>query len=389
MGMQFRDYRVIDNRSSVFFNPDRVANLVRVKISPLFSTFDENFSIMKKGFASDNWSGVCPEVMEALHEVNHGHLFAYGEGDEAITKEAVQKFKAVFGDDISVFFVYNGTAANVLGTSHLMRPYQAIVAAHSAHMNEDECGAPEKISGSKILTIETGTGKITPDQVEPFLHSIGFQHHAQPRMISISQVTELGTVYSVEEIKALAVFAHQNNMLLHMDGARIANAAVALSTGFKSFTKDAGVDVLSFGGTKNGLMFGEAVVFFNPDMAKDFEYTRKQGMQLHSKMRFISAQFSRYLANDLWKKNAENANKMARLLSDEISKIPQLTITQEVKANGVFVILPKNMIPKIQSQYFFHIWNESTNEVRLMCSWDTKEEDILGFISAVKKELVG
>ncbi len=353
------------------------------------STFGENFSVMKKGFASDNWSGVCPEIMEALSEVNQGHVFAYGEGDETITQEAIQKFKHLFGEDISVFFVYNGTAANVLGTSHLIRPYQAIVAAHSAHMNEDECGAPEKIGGSKILTIETTTGKITPEQVEPFLHSIGFQHHAQPRMISISQVTELGTVYSVEEIKALADFAHQNNMLLHMDGARIANAAVALGTDFRSFTKDTGIDVLSFGGTKNGLMFGEAVVFFNTELAKDFEYTRKQGMQLHSKMRFISAQFSRYLTNDLWKKNAENANKMARMLADEISRISQLTITQEVKANGVFVILPKEMIPQIQARYFFHIWNESTNEVRLMCSWDTTEKDIRGFVEAVRKELVG
>ena len=343
--------------------------------------------MLNKGFASDNWSGVCPEIMEALAEVNKGHMFAYGEGEEPTTQQAIQKFKQIFGEEISVFFVYNGTAANVLGTSHLMRSYQAIVSAHSAHMNEDECGAPEKISGSKILTIDTEDGKITPSQVEPFLHSFGFQHHAQPRMISISQVTELGTVYTPDEVKALADFAHSNNLLLHMDGARISNAAVALNLDFRSFTTDVGIDVLSFGGTKNGLMFGEAVVFFNKDLAKDFEYTRKQGMQLHSKMRFISAQFSRYLTNDLWKKNAQTSNTMAQLLAKEISTIPQLTITREVDANGVFVILPKHLIPIIQKQYFFHVWNENTNEVRLMCSWDTTEEDIHGFIAAIKSEL--
>lgn len=342
---------------------------------------------MNKGFASDNWSGVCPEIMEALTKVNTGHLFAYGEGKEPITQQAIKKFKEVFGEAISVFFVYNGTAANVLGTSHLLRPYQAIVAAHSAHMNEDECGAPEMISGSKILTIETENGKITADQVAPFLHSIGFQHHVQPRLISISQVTEMGTVYSASEIKELADFAHSNNMYLHMDGARISNAAVSLGADFRSFTTDVGVDVLSFGGTKNGLMFGEAVVFFNQDLAKDFEYTRKQGMQLHSKMRFISAQFSRYLTNDLWKRNAEIANNMAQLLAKVISQIPQLTITREVNANGVFVVIPKEIIPIIQQQYFFHIWNETTHEVRLMCSWDTTEEDINGFITAIKSEI--
>ncbi|PIQ32062.1 MAG: threonine aldolase [Bacteroidetes bacterium CG18_big_fil_WC_8_21_14_2_50_41_14] len=342
---------------------------------------------VNKGFASDNWSGVCPEIMEAIQRVNKGHVFSYGEGNEAITQEAIQKFKAVFGEAISVFFVYNGTAANVLGIGHLLRPYQAIVTAHSAHLNEDECGAPEKISGNKILSIETKTGKITADQVTPFLHSFGFQHHVQPRLISISQVTEFGTVYTPHEIRQLADFAHDNNMLLHVDGARIANAAVALGLELREITTDVGVDVLSFGGTKNGLMFGETVIFFNQQLGKDFEYTRKQGMQLHSKMRFIAAQFSRYLQDDLWKNNAQNANLMAHYLFSEIEKIPQLTITQEAPANGVFVQMPEYLIPAVQKKYFFHVWNETTHEVRLMCSWDTTREDVDGLISAINMEL--
>ena len=342
---------------------------------------------VNKGFASDNWSGVCPEVMEAIQQVNKGHVFSYGEGNEAITQEAILNFKAVFGEEISVFFVYNGTAANVLGIGHLLRPYQAIVTAHSAHLNEDECGAPEKISGSKVLSIETKTGKITADQITPFLHSFGFQHHVQPRIISISQVTEFGTVYTPHEIRQLADFAHDNHMLLHVDGARIAYAAVALGLELREITTDVGVDVLSFGGTKNGLMFGETVIFFNQQLGKDFEYTRKQGMQLHSKMRFIAAQFSRYLTDDLWKKNAQNANLMAHYLFSEIEKIPQLTITQEAPANGVFVQMPEYLIPAVQKKYFFHVWNETTHEVRLMCSWDTTREDVDGLISAIKNEL--
>ena len=355
----------------------------------ILANFEEKLIMIRinKGFASDNWSGVCPEIMDTLSAVNRGHVFAYGEGDEPVTKEAISAFKKVFGEDISVFFVYNGTAANVLGTAHLLKPYQAIVTAHSAHINEDECGAPEKFSGNKLLTIHAQDGKIEPRQVEPFLHSVGFQHHVQPGLISISQVTELGTIYQPYEVKALADFAHQNNLLLHMDGARIANAAVGLKSDLRSFTTDAGVDVLSFGGTKNGLMFGEAVVFFNKKLAEGFQYTRKQGMQLHSKMRFISAQFSRYLQADLWRKNAEQANAMAQLLAHEIESIPELKITRKVEANGVFVEMPATLIPKVQQQYFFHVWDENRNEVRLMCSWDTTSADIHGFILAVKEAL--
>jgi len=340
-----------------------------------------------KSFASDNWSGVCPEIMEALQQANAGHVEAYGEANDIYTQKAIEKFRERFGKNIYVFFVYNGTAANVLGISHLLRSYQAVISAKSAHMNEDECGAPEKFSGSKILEIETEDGKIRPGEIEPFLHSIGFQHHVQPRIISISEVTEKGTVYSPEEIKALADFAHSHNLLLHMDGARISNAAVALNITFRALTTDAGVDVLSFGGTKNGLMFGETVVFFDKALARDFEYTRKQGMQLHSKMRFISAQFTRYLTDDLWKKNAETANQMAKLLEKRLRSLPQLKITRSVDANGVFVIIPPEIIPRLQQHYFFHIWDESTSEVRLMCSWDTTGADIDGFTQVLENIL--
>lgn len=348
---------------------------------------------LKKSFASDNWSGTCPEIMQSLNDANQGHNEAYGELDDIYTNSAIKKFEENFGKDISVFFVYNGTAANVLGVSHLMNSYHAIVAAKTAHLNEDECAAPEKFIGSKILEIETEDGKINPAQIMPFMQSIGFQHHAQPKVITISQVTEMGTIYTPDEIRVLADFAHANNMFLHLDGARIANAAVSLNIDFKTMITNTGVDVVSFGGTKNGLMFGEVVIFINKKLAIDFEYRRKQGMQLHSKMRFIAAQFERYLTDDLWRKNASQANIMAKILEKEISKIPELQVSQEVAANGVFVLMPSELIPKIQKKYFFHVWNESPEgktgmkEVRLMCSWDTRKEDIQGFLLEIKRSL--
>lgn len=349
---------------------------------------------VKKSFASDNWSGVCPEIMQAINESNSGHNEAYGELDDVFTNAAIKKFEEHFGADISVFFVYNGTAANVLGVSHLMNSFHAIVAAKTAHLNEDECAAPEKFIGAKVLEIETSDGKIEAEQIKPFLQSIGFQHHAQPKVVSVSQLSEMGTVYTIEEIRAIADFAHQNNMFVHIDGARIANAAVALNTDFKSMLTNTGVDVVSFGGTKNGLMFGEAIIFMNKKLAVDFEYRRKQGMQLHSKMRFIAAQFERYLTGDLWKKNAVQANLMAKLLETELSRLPNIKISQEVAANAVFVYMPLDLIPKIQKHYFFHVWNESPEgregmkEVRLMCSWDTTEQDVMGFVEEIESLLL-
>ncbi len=346
--------------------------------------FDASF---KKGFASDNWSGVSPEVMQALQQINHGHHPAYGEND-SLMEQAQNRFKEVFGQQSQTFFVYNGTGANVLAVQQLLRSWEAVVAPHSAHLNEDEGGAPEKFTGAKILTVESEDGKIRPEQIRPFLNSFGFQHHVQPRLITISQATEMGTLYTVEEIKALADFAHANNMLLHMDGARIANAAVAMKIDFKAMTADLGVDVLSFGGTKNGLMFGEAVVFMNKDLATGFEYNRKQGMQLASKMRFILVQFLSYLENDLWKRNAQNANQMAQLLGQKLNTIEGIRLSRAVEANGVFAIIPKQLIAELQKSYFFHVWNESKNEVRLMCSFDTHEDDVNGF-AEVAKSLIG
>lgn len=345
--------------------------------------FNQTF---RKGFASDNWSGVSPEVMEALQQINQGHHPAYGENDP-LMEQARERFRAFFGAKSQTFFVYNGTGANVLAVQQLLRSWQAVVSPHSAHLNEDEGGAPEKFTGGKILTVHCENGKIKPDQVEPFLSSIGFQHHVQPRLISISQSTEMGTLYSLKEIKELADFAHRNNMLLHMDGARIANAAVALDCSFRELTLDSGVDVLSFGGTKNGLMFGEAVVFMNKELAEGFEYSRKQAMQLASKMRFIAVQFLVYLEDDLWKRNASNANNMAKLLGEKLSLIPKISLSRQVEANGVFAVLPKHLISELQKEYFFHVWNESQNEVRLMCSFDTTIEDVEGFVGTAKRLL--
>lgn len=340
--------------------------------------------IINKSFASDNWSGVSPEIMQAIVNTNIGHHPSYGENDP-LMETAQQRFRAIFGVNSQTFFVYNGTSANVLSVRHLLRPWEAVVAAHSAHLNEDEGGAPEALTGSKILTIETENGKIKPEQVKPFLNSIGFQHHSQPRLISVSQTTEMGTVYSINEIKQLADFAHDNNMFLHVDGARISNAAVALGCSFKEMICNTGVDVLSFGGTKNGLMFGEAVVFLDKKLSEGFEYNRKQGMQLASKMRFIIAQFIAYLENEVWKHNAMNANRMAQLLGVKLNEISGISLSRKVEANGVFAILPPEIIEKLQAEYFFHIWNEQKHEVRLMCSFDTTNDDIEGFVSAAKR----
>lgn len=334
----------------------------------------------RKGFASDNWSGVSPEVMQALAEINKGHHPAYGENDPLL-EQAQQKFREVFGPEAQVFFVYNGTGANVLSVQQLLRSWEAVVTPHSAHLNEDEAGAPEKFTGGKLLTVECDDGKIKPEQIKPFFNSFGFQHHVQARMISISQATEKGTLYTLDEIRELARFAHSHHLYLHMDGARIANAAVALGCSLKEMTTDTGVDVLSFGGTKNGLMFGEAVVFLNEKLAEGFEYNRKQGMQLASKMRFITAQFLAYFKNDLWKRNAENANRMAKLLGEKLSEIPGIRLSMPVEANGVFAVMPPALIPQLQQSYFFHVWDESRGEVRLMCSFDTTEEDVDGFIA--------
>src|SRR5688572_26824138 len=239
-----------------------------------------------KAFASDNYSGVHPEIMDALVRANTEHQGAYG--NDEFTSRTIQLFKKYFGEPTEVFFVYNGTGANVLGLSALTQSFHSILCSELAHINVDESTAPEKFTGCKLLGISTSNGKIYPDQVEEKIIRIGDQHHPQAKVISISQSTEYATVYTVEEVKALSAVAKKHKLFLHMDGSRISNAAVSLNKDFKAFTLDAGVDILSFGGTKNGMMFGEAILIFNPELAQNFFYRRKQGMQLHSKMRFIS-----------------------------------------------------------------------------------------------------
>src|SRR6266566_4415608 len=270
-----------------------------------------------RSFASDNNAGVHPEIMEAIVAANDGHVIAYG--DDPYTARAIKLFRQHLGKDAQVYFVFGGTGANVLGLKAATASHHAIICAQTAHINVDECGAPEKFTGCKLLSLNTPDGKIKVDQIKPLLHEVGFEHHVQPRVISVSQATEMGTVYTPLELKKLSGFAHAHDMLLHVDGARIANAAASLNITLKEITKDSGVDILSFGGAKNGMMYGEAVVFFAESLARDFKYTRKQGTHLPSKMRFISAQFEALLANDLWLRNAQRANRMAQRLARELA----------------------------------------------------------------------
>ena len=334
-----------------------------------------------RSFASDNNAGVHPEVLEAIARANQGHVFAYG--NDSYTRSAIAKFEEHFGPGIGVFFTFNGTGANVLGLQALTRPYNAILCSEYAHIYCDECGAPEKLTGCKLIPLPHQDGKISLDSVRRAYHGIGDQHHAQPRVISITQASEMGTVYKPEEIQVLARFAHEHDMFLHMDGARIANAAISLGQTLRQATRDLGVDVLSFGGTKNGVMGGEAVVFFDGALGEEFLYLRKQGMQLASKMRFIAAQFEALLTNDLWKRSAGHANRMARILEAEVQKIPQVRVVWPVESNGVFAQIPRHAMERIKERYFFYPWIEEDCIVRWMCSFDTTEEDIADFVKIV------
>jgi threonine aldolase len=330
-----------------------------------------------RSFASDNNAGIHPEVLQAVSATNRGHAVGYGE--DPYTASVVQKFKQRFGSDTEVFFVLNGTAANCLSLKALTNSYHAVICGDAAHIYTDECGAPEKFTGCKLLPVPVTSGKLTVEAVRHAYHGIDDPHHVQPRVISITQATEVGTVYKPDEIKALARFAHEQNMFLHMDGARIANAAASLGQTLRQATRDLGVDVLSFGGTKNGALGAEAVVFFDPKRGGDFLYLRKQGMQLASKMRFISAQFDALFTNDLWLRSAQHANRMARLLQKKLAEIPQVKIVYKVEANGVFAKIPRPAIAKLQKRYFFYVWNEEQSVVRWMCSFDTTEQDVKDF----------
>ena len=336
-----------------------------------------------RSFGSDNHSGISPEIMQAIEKANRDHDLAYG--DDEYTSRVDALFKETFGSQARVYLVFNGTGANVLNIDAMCRSHHAVVCAESAHINVDECGAPQRIVGCKLLTVPTPDGKLTPDLVRTQLHGFGFEHHSQPRAISIAQPTELGTLYTLEEIRALADLAHSHDMYLHMDGARLANAAVALGCSFKEMTTDCGVDCLSFGGTKNGMLMGESAVLLNPALDIDMKYRRKQMSQLCSKMRFMSAQFEAYLNTGLWERNAQHSNRMAALLYKSVKDLPNLEVVYPVQVNSVFVRLPRKVWTTLLKDYFFYDWDEADNVVRWMCSFDTTEEDIRGFVERLKE----
>ena len=330
-----------------------------------------------------NGAGVFTRSYSWVADANAGgdHVPAYGA--DPVTAAANDLFRAHFGDEAEVYIAFNGTGANVVGLQSLLRPFEAVICAQSAHINVDECGAPERFLGSKLLTVATPDGKLTPALAEAVAVGAGDEHHVQPRVVSITQSTEVGTCYSVDEIIALTSWAHQRGMLVHLDGARLANAAAALGIGLGEFGAPAGVDVLSFGGTKNGAMGAEAIVSFLPPEDSPLKFIRKQSMQLASKMRFVSAQFVALLTDDLWLHNASHANAMARRLAERVTDIPGVTLAYLSQANGVFAVLPPAVTSAVQEQYPFYVWEESTGVVRWMASFDTTEEDVDGLVAAV------
>jgi threonine aldolase len=338
-----------------------------------------------RGFASDNSAGVHPEVLAALTAASAGHVFGYGHDDG--TRAVEQAVADQFGSQARTFFVFNGTAANVLSMRATCRRWEAVICAETAHVNVDECAAPESMAGVKLLTVPTEHGKLTPDLVESRLMRLGDEHAVQPRLVSISQCTELGTVYTVDQTRALAEHAHAHDLVLHLDGARLANAAVALDQPLSALTSEVGADIFSFGGTKNGLLGAEAIVFLNPALADGFEYVRKQSLQLASKMRFLAAQFSALLADDLWRRNARPANAMAARLAAAVQDIPGVTITHPVQTNAVFATLPAAATAALQERFPFYVWDEPRDEVRWMCSWDTTEDDVDAFAQAIRQQL--
>ncbi len=332
-----------------------------------------------RSFASDNNSGVHPSVMNAIVEANVDHAVGYG--DDSYTNEAIRAVRSVFGKMADVFFVFNGTGANVVALRACTQPFHAIIAAETAHIAVDECGAPVAQTGCQLKEIVTTNGKLTPELIQPRLAGFGEVHHSQPKVVYLAQCTELGTVYTVDEIKRIADFVHGYGMYLHMDGARLANAAVSLGCSLREMTVDAGVDILSFGGTKNGMMIGESVISFRRELSENLGYIRKQSAQLYSKMRYVSCQFTAYLKNDLWKSNAVHANEMAQKLKEGIKRIAPVEFTQSVDANILLLRLPSKMIPLLQKDYFFYVWNEACNEVRLVTSFDTTQDDIDRFLT--------
>ncbi len=334
-------------------------------------------------FGSDNHSGIHPSVLKAIEEANEGHAIAYGK--DPWTARLEERIREIFGKNAEIFPVFNGTGANVLSIKSMTRPYHSVICTTRAHIHTDECGAPEHFTGCKLKPVHTKDGRLKPQDIEDALKGRGDEHRNQPKVVSITQSTELGTTYSADDLQKICETAHRHHLLVHMDGARIANAAAYLGVPFKAITTDAGIDIVSFGGTKNGMMQGESVLVLNPELLAEMKFFRKQGMQLASKMRYMSAQFLAYLNDDLWLENATHANAMARLLADKVSGVPGVEITQPVQANGVFARLPKQVIPKLQESYYFYVWDEDEGIVRWMTSYDTPEQQVLDFAAAVSR----
>jgi threonine aldolase len=347
---------------------------------------DDVASADPRGFASDNHSGAHPEVLEAIARANVDHAGSYGE--DTWTDRLDELFREHFGPEAVGFPVFNGTAANVLAIDALTRPHEAVVCVEGAHIDVDECGAPERWAGVKLLRAVPDHGKLTPEGLRGWEARRGDQHHNQPRLVSVAQATEVGTLYSVDELRGLADEAHGMGMLMHVDGARLANAAAALNVPLGTLAVGVDADVISLGATKNGGLFGDAVVFLDPGLARGFEYVRKQGMQLASKMRFLSAQFEALLGpGELWRRNAEAANAMAARLGAGVAGIDGVEVVHPVQANGVFAKLPRPVIDALlrdlPTDHPFYVWDEDANVVRWMCSWDTSEEDVDALIAAV------
>jgi threonine aldolase len=342
-----------------------------------------------RGFASDNYSGIHPEVLEAITQANAGHQVAYGEDD--YTARLQEVFVQHFGEGVEAFPVFNGTGANVVGLQSMLPRWGAVIAASTAHINVDEAGAPERVAGIKLLTVPTGDGKLTPELIDREAWGWGDEHRAQPLVVSLTQSTELGTLYTVDELREIADHVHGHGMRLHMDGARIANAAASLGLPLRAFTRDVGVDVLSFGGTKNGAMLGEAIVVLDPGASAGLTFLRKLNMQLSSKMRFVSAQLIALLEGDLWLRNASHSNAMAQRLRTGVEagiadgSIRGVGFTQPTEANGVFATLPDGIADRLREAFRFYDWDAAKNEVRWMCSFDTSEDDIDAFIAELAR----
>ena len=340
-----------------------------------------------RGFASDNYAGVHPEVLAALALANGGHQVAYGE--DVYTAHLQDVFRAHFGPTAEAFPVFNGTGANVTALQAVTERWGAVITAESAHINVDECGAPERVGGLKLLTVPTEDGKLTPELIDRQAYGFDDEHRAQPQVVSLTQTTELGTCYTPGEIRAICDHAHQLGMTVHMDGSRIANAAATLGVPLAAFTTDAGVDLLSFGGTKNGLLLGECVVVLSPERVRSIRYLRKMSMQLASKMRFVSVQFEALLSGDLWLRSAAHANAMARRLEQAVRDVDGVTVLRPVQSNAVFAMLPREVSERLQKRYRFYFWDEATGEVRWMCAFDTTEADVDGFAAAIAEEMAG